>query len=76
MVSPSIYLHMNFLEAKTTWTNMEFAVLKICLASAYVVIGSYFSEYVRAYYTPLVALFGVTLFWTLFLWLRKMQKTR
>ena len=37
---------MNFFKAKTSWSNAELIVLKICIASAYVLLGAYFHSFV------------------------------
>jgi len=38
---------MNFFNRKTSWTNAEFIPLKLCIASAYVIIGTYFHFFFR-----------------------------
>ncbi|WP_081990484.1 hypothetical protein [Sporocytophaga myxococcoides] len=65
---------MNFFTRKTTWSNIEFAPFKLCIASFYVIIGSYFHEFFSRYYIPLTIIFAVTLIWTLFMWVSKMRK--
>lgn len=64
---------MNFLNKKTTWTNWEFIPLKLCIASAYLLIGMYFYDYVKAYKWPLIALFGVTWVVSMSWWIKKMR---
>ncbi|WP_113661596.1 hypothetical protein [Pedobacter nanyangensis] len=64
---------MNFLKRSTTWTNLEFMPFKLCIASIYIIIGSYFNQFFKTYYVPLFILFGLTLVWTLGLWLKKMK---
>ncbi len=65
---------MNFFNRKTSWTNAEFIPLKLCIASAYVIIGTYFHFFFEHYYIPLFVLFGITVIWCLTLWLRKMKQ--
>jgi len=67
---------MNFFKAKTTWSNAEFIPLKLCIASIYVVIGSYFHDFFSKYYTALFILFGITVIWSVYLWIKKMEKAR
>ncbi|SHM11833.1 hypothetical protein [Flavobacterium chilense] len=64
---------MNFFKIKTSWTNAEFIIIKLCIASAYIIIGSYFHDYIKDYYTPLFILFGITVIWFVYLWLKKMK---
>jgi hypothetical protein len=64
---------MNFFTAKTTWSNAEFIPFKLCVASAYVLVGAYFHTFFRYHYVPVVVLFGVSTIWVLALWLKKMK---
>jgi len=64
---------MNFFRIKTSWTNAELIPLKICIASAYLLIGAYFSAIVRAYWVPVLVVFGITVVWAVYLWLKKMK---
>ncbi|WP_347065448.1 hypothetical protein [Flavobacterium sp. WV_118_3] len=65
---------MNFFNRKTTWTNAEFIPLKLCIASAYVIIGTCFHSFFEKYYMLLFILFGITVIWCIRLWLRKMKQ--
>ncbi|MEC5143628.1 hypothetical protein [Chitinophaga sp. 212800010-3] len=65
---------MNLLKAKTTWSNAEFIPFKLCIASIYIAAGSYFHDFFRHYYIPLLILFGITVTWTVYLWIKKMRK--
>lgn len=65
---------MNFLKNKTTWTNAELIPLKICIASAYVLVGAYFHDFIRKYYLLFIALFGITVIISLYKWFTKMKK--
>ena len=64
---------MNFFRIKTSWSNAEFIVLKLCIASAYVLIGAYFSDFLLGFVVNLVAVFAVTVVWSVYLWLKKMK---
>jgi hypothetical protein len=35
-------------------------------------IGSYFHDFFKDYYLPLFIIFGITVIWFVFLWLKKM----
>ncbi|MFH6937154.1 hypothetical protein [Flavobacterium sp. FlaQc-30] len=64
---------MNFFKIKTSWSNAEFIILKLCIASAYILIGTYFHDFFSNYYTPLIFIFGITVIWSVYLWLSKMK---
>ncbi len=64
---------MNFFKIKTSWSNAEFIVLKLCIASAYVLVGAWFSDFILHYYFPFVIIFGITVIWAVALWLKKMK---
>ncbi|MBF7090377.1 hypothetical protein IUY40_02305 [Flavobacterium sp. ALJ2] len=64
---------MNFFKIKTSWSNAEFIILKLCIASAYILIGTYLHDFFSNYYTPLIILFGITVIWSVYLWLNKMK---
>ncbi|MFH6969096.1 hypothetical protein [Flavobacterium sp. FlaQc-28] len=64
---------MNFFKIKTSWSNADFIVLKLCIASAYILIGTYFHDFFSNYYIPLILLFGITVIWSVYLWLSKMK---
>jgi hypothetical protein len=67
---------MNFFKVKTRWSNAEFIVLKLALASAYIFIGTYFHEFFSQYYLPIIILFVITVIWSLYLWLNKMKNDK
>jgi len=64
---------MNFFDRKTTWSNKEFIPFKLCIASIYIVIGSFFHAFFENYYVPLLILFWICTLWTVILWLKKMK---
>jgi hypothetical protein len=64
---------MNFFSEKATWTNAELIPLKLCIASAYVLVGGYFHNIFGHYYIPALALFGVSAGWSVYMWLKKMK---
>lgn len=65
---------MNFFKTKTSWSNAEFIPLKLCIATAYILVGAYFHAFFSNYYVPVLLLFVVTLIWSLYLWISKMKK--
>lgn len=64
---------MNFFRIKTSWSNTEFIVLKLCIASAYIFIGSYFHDFFSHYWKPILITFAVTVLWTFYLWTKKIK---
>ncbi|KRD07258.1 hypothetical protein ASE21_17310 [Flavobacterium sp. Root901] len=64
---------MNFLKIKTSWSNAEFVLIKLCMASIYIIVGSYFHNFFENYYVPLFVLFGITVIWFVYQWLKKMN---
>ena len=66
---------MNFFKIKTSWSNAEFIPLKLCIATAYILIGTYFHNFFREYYVAVVAVFLVTVIWSVYQWLKKMKET-
>ncbi|MFL9484291.1 hypothetical protein ACI6Q2_16035 [Chitinophagaceae bacterium LWZ2-11] len=64
---------MSFLNKKMSWSNAEFIPFKLCIASIYIIVGSYFHDFFSNYYMPLFILFAVATGWTIYLWLRKMK---
>lgn len=67
---------MNFFKIKTSWSNAEFIPLKLCIASAYILIGTYFHNFFRDYYVPVIIIFGITVIWSLGMWLHKMKNNK
>jgi hypothetical protein len=62
---------MNFFKVKTIWSNAEFIPLKRCIASAYILIGSYFHSFFSSYTFIILAVFTVTVTWSVYLWIKK-----
>jgi len=65
---------MNFFKIKTCWTNAEFIPLKLCIATAYILIGTYFHNFFRTWYVPVLIVFVITAIWAVYLWLSKMKQ--
>ena len=65
---------MNFFKIKTCWSNAELIVLKICIATAYIFVGSYFHNFFHDYDLVILGAFGITVIWSLYLWIIKMKK--
>jgi hypothetical protein len=64
---------MNFFKIKTTWTHAELAVFKVCMASAYIMVGTCFHKFFHNYYVPLLIIFGISVVWVMYLWIKKMK---
>nr|WP_294936243.1 hypothetical protein [uncultured Flavobacterium sp.] len=67
---------MNFFKIKTSWSNAEFIPLKLCIAAAYLLIGAYFHNFFRDYYTPIIIIFGITVIWSVYMWISKMKNNK
>ena len=67
---------MNFFRVKTSWSNAEFIVLKLSIASAYLLIGAWLSSYVLMFYIPVAIVFVITVIWAVALWLKKMKANK
>ncbi|MBW1658739.1 hypothetical protein [Flavobacterium quisquiliarum] len=64
---------MSFFKITTTWSNAEFILIKLCMASAYILIGSYFHDFFDNYYAVLIVIFIITAIWFVYQWLKKMK---
>ena len=67
---------MNFFKIKTSWSNAEFILIKLCMASIYILVGSYFHDFFENYYSILIALFIVTVIWFVYQWVKKMKSQK
>ena len=67
---------MNFFKIKTIWTNAELIPLKLCIATAYILIGAYFHDFFCNHYIPIAILFFIMLIWSVYLWLTKIKNTK
>jgi ABC-type Mn2+/Zn2+ transport system permease subunit len=59
---------------KTCWSNAEMIILKLCIASAYVLVGAYFHRFFHQFYIPVIVLFAITVVWAVYLWIKKMKR--
>nr|WP_314864377.1 hypothetical protein [uncultured Flavobacterium sp.] len=64
----------NFFNLKTTWTNAEFIPLKLCIASAYILIGIYFVDFFKTYWQLVALIFFITVIASLSMWIKKMKQ--
>lgn len=67
---------MNFFKIKTSWSNAEFILIKLCMGSVYILVGSYFHDFFRNYYPVLIVIFAVTVIWFVYQWLKKMKSQK
>jgi undecaprenyl pyrophosphate phosphatase UppP len=65
---------MNFLNKKTSWSNFELWLLKICVFSVGIVFGIYFYDSLKEIFRVIVFIFFITLPITIVLWLTKMKQ--
>jgi hypothetical protein len=65
---------MNFFKIKTSWSNAEFIVLKLCIATAFIVVGGYFHHFFHHYLVPILIIFVITAVWSVYLWIKKMKQ--
>ena len=64
---------MSFLNKKMSWTNAEFIPFKVSIASAYLYLGSTFSEFFLTYKGFILGLFAASLVYVMMLWVKKMR---
>ena len=64
---------MGFLNKKMAWTNAEFIPLKICIAAAYLYLGSAYRDFFSSYRGFILGLFSISLIYVLYLWIKKMR---
>jgi len=64
----------NFFNLKTTWTNAEFIPLKLCIASAYILIGIYFVDFFKKYWQFVALIFIITVITSVAMWIKKMKQ--
>jgi len=64
---------MNIFNVKTTWNNKEIAVLKLAVASVYLVLGSFFHEFVSQYYTMIIVFAAISVCFSLYLYFQKVK---
>lgn len=62
---------MNILKTKTTWSNLELGILKICAGSFYMMIGIHFYAYLKNYLFIIGGLFIITVTYLLLIWAKK-----
>jgi hypothetical protein len=70
----NIVLNMKIFKTKTSLSATEFIVLQLCIASFYLMAGSYFHGFFGSYYTPLFSIFGVSAIWFVYWQVDKMKK--
>jgi hypothetical protein len=46
------------------------------MASAYILIGTYFHDFFENYYPVLIVIFTVTVIWFVYQWLKKMKSEK
>jgi hypothetical protein len=67
---------MSFFKIRTTRTNAEFVPLKLCIAAAYILAGTYFHNFFSKNYIPVIIIFIVPVIWSVYLWVTKMKNEK
>jgi hypothetical protein len=62
---------MNIFKTKTSWTNGELGVLKVCAGSFYLLVGLYFHEFLINYIWIFRVIFAISVIWILLIWNKK-----
>lgn len=62
---------MNIFKTRTSWTNGELGILKVCAGSFYLLIGLYFQKYLINYIWIIRIIFAISVIWILFIWSKK-----
>ncbi|HLP11670.1 MAG TPA: hypothetical protein VK177_07015 [Flavobacteriales bacterium] len=66
---------MRFLKIKTTWTNTELGLLKLCLVCAGISLGLYFYKYVVEMFWGFVFVATLTGAYLFIQWFKKMDES-
>lgn len=64
---------MNFFKMKTSWSNLELGLFKLCVGSAFVLVGAYFHQFIQVYYVPIIVIFVISTIAIVYLWLQKIK---
>lgn len=64
---------MNIFKIRTTWSNGELALLKLCVASFYVSVGIYLHEYIERYLIWFLLIFIASVISICYIWLNKFK---
>ena len=64
-----------FFLAITSWSNLEFIPLKLCIGSAYLLLGAIFHEWVMDHHILISFIFGLTAAISLRSWVVKMKRS-
>lgn len=64
---------MNFFLKKTTWSNLEFIPLKLCIGTGYLLILSFLPVELQDIRTILLVIFIPTVVWSLYKWFHKLS---
>jgi len=66
---------MNFLTRSVVWANWQFGVLKLAMLALGIMIGAYFTDFLKPYLWSFGLVFLATATWVTIMWVRAMQKT-
>jgi len=65
---------MKFFKRTTSWSNAEFVVFKLAIASAYILIGAFFHHFIHSVLIPVIIFCIIAVTWAVILWLKKMKQ--
>lgn len=65
---------MSFLKKRTSWTNAEIGLIKICVLSAGCMIGLFFHDWLEKYLAAFLIIFLITTPRVFYLWWIKMKE--
>ncbi len=66
---------MNFLTRSVVWANWQFGVFKVAMLALGIMIGAYFTDFLKPYLWLFGLVFLATATWVTIMWVRAMQKT-
>jgi len=64
---------MNFFKRKSSWSNTELGLIKVCVGSMYIIIGTYFHEFFKNYLWIFVLLYIATAIPVFYIWVKQMR---
>ena len=62
---------MNFFKNQNKLVKRRIIPLKLCIATAYILVEPFPQLFFRDFYIPVLIVFGITVIWSVYLWLNK-----
>jgi len=66
---------MSFLTRKVVWANWQFGVLKLAMLALGIIIGVYFTDFLKPYVWLFGLVFLALAIWVTIMWVKAMRKT-